>query len=170
MTGMEGRETEAGQPRKAYWKSWTLHAKRSEPVVIAVPLLTHGSKAKVQLTHKLWLLYANHLPLLHRSVATHLLQKAIHAKGQPSQTAGPNPTEGLEQQDSQRRGRRPRQHMGHQCDDLIVTCIAQQAIYSRFGPDGAFQGVILVLANGNNRAWLSQVHGSLWRIGWDANS
>lgn len=55
--------------------------------------------------------------------------------------------------------------MGHQFDDLTVTCIAQQAIYNRFGPDGTFQGVILVLAIGNIHAWLSQVHGSLWRIG-----
>lgn len=69
MTGLEGRETEAGQPREAHWRSWTLHAKPSEPVVILVPLLTHSSKAKAQLTHKFWLLYAN-LRLLHSSVAT----------------------------------------------------------------------------------------------------
>lgn len=140
-----------------------LHAKPSEPVVILVPLLTHSSKAKVQLAHKFWLLYANLLRLLRSE--THLLQKAIHAKGQPSQAAGANPAEGSEQQDSQRMGRRPCQRMGHQCDDLTVTCIAQQAIYSTFGPDGAFQGVILVLANGNSPAWLSQVHRSLRRIG-----
>lgn len=51
------------------------------------------------------------------------------------------------------------------CDDLTVTCAAQQAIHSRFRPDEAVQSVILVLADGNNHDWISQVHGSLWRIG-----
>lgn len=39
-------------------------------MVILVPLLTHGSEAKVQLTHWFWLLYTNLLYLAHTSVAT----------------------------------------------------------------------------------------------------
>lgn len=93
---------------------------------------------------------------------THLLHTATRVTAQPSQA---NPRAGSEQQHSQQMGRGPCQHTGHRCDDLRVTCTAQQAICSRFGPDGAFQGVILVLTNGNNHAWLSQVHRSLWRTG-----
>lgn len=128
-----------------------LHNEHSEPVAI---LLTHSSKGKAQPTHKLWLLCAN---VLHRRVHT-----GTHVIGKPCQA---NLRAGSEQQHSQQKGRGPCQHSGHQCDDLRATCTARQAICSGFGPDGAFQGVILVLANGNNHAWLSQVHRSLWRIG-----
>lgn len=100
--------------------------------------------------------------LLHSSAARvkQLLQKTTLAEGRAS-------SERCGSKDSQRTQQGPGQHMGCECDHLTVTCAAQQAIRSRFGPDGAVQGVILVLASGNNHAWLSQVHGSLWRIGWD---
>lgn len=132
-----------------------LHDKRS--VVI---LLTHSSEGKAQLTHKLCLLCANLLHLLHGCHTP-----AAHSHTCDSTTIPANPRAGSEQQHSQQMGRGPCQHTGHRCDDLRVTCTAQQAICSRFGPDGAFQGVILVLTNGNNHAWLSQVHRSLWRTG-----
>lgn len=100
--------------------------------------------------------------LLHSSAARvkQLLQKTTLTEGRAS-------SECWGSKDSQRTQQGPGQHMGCECDHLTVTCAAQQAIRSRFGPDGAVRGVILVLASGNNHAWLSQVHGSLWRIGWD---
>ena len=54
-----------------------LHAKRSEPVVILVPLLTQSSKPRVQCMHEFWLLYANLLQVCGHS-ERHLLQKATH--------------------------------------------------------------------------------------------
>lgn len=141
-----------------------LHDKHFEPAVILAPLLTQFRSQGPAHTPTLAPICRS--PTLAAQVCghgvTHLLPTASHVTGQPSQA---DPRAGSEQQRSQQMERGPCQHTGHQCGDLRVTCTAQQAICSRFGSDGAFQGVILVLANGNNHAWLSQVHGSLRRIG-----
>lgn len=83
MTGMEGRETEAEQLRKAHWRSWTLfracgHSCNS----FDTQLQSQGpTLASIGKSFPFPAQVCGHSE-------THVLQKVTHTKGQPSRTPG----------------------------------------------------------------------------------